>query len=188
VRVVAAHDDMVKWVGDMDTFLPGHDMMIAGNGANQTQSWPYGPVNSEDHPVIKLITVVNSEAHPLIRLTTYLNSGGYLVTRLPTTLIRQHPFLIRLPPISPSLLVVDDFGWERLSTEQAHGFYEIVAERCERNSTIITSNRHITEWGNLFDDSILANSALYRLAHNAHQRIVEGESYRQKKAIKRNIM
>ena len=41
------------------------------------------------------------------------------------------------------------------------------------SSTIITSNRHITEWVNLFDDSILANSALDRLAHNAHQMIIE---------------
>ena len=94
--------------------------------------------------------------------------------------------LIRL--ISPSLLVIDDFGLERLSPEQAHDFYEIVAERYERNSTIITSNRHITEWVNLFEDSILANSALDRLAHNAHQMIIEGESYRKKKATKRNIM
>jgi DNA replication protein DnaC len=94
--------------------------------------------------------------------------------------------LIRL--ISPSLLVIDDFGLERLSPEQAHDFYEIVAERYERNSTIITSNRHVTEWVNLFDDTILANSALDRLAHNAHQMIVEGESYRKKKATKRTTM
>jgi DNA replication protein DnaC len=38
-----------------------------------------------------------------------------------------------------------------------------------------------TEWVILFDDQILANSALDRLAHNAHQMIIEGESYRKKK-------
>ncbi len=94
--------------------------------------------------------------------------------------------LIRL--ISPNLLVIDDFGLEKLTPEQAHDFYEIIAERYERSSTIITSNRHITEWVTLFDDTILANSALDRLAHNAHQMIVEGESYRKKKAAKRTTM
>lgn len=90
--------------------------------------------------------------------------------------------------ISPSLLVIDDFGLERLTPEQAHDFYEIISERYERASTIITSNRHITEWVSLFDDSILANSALDRLAHNAHQMIIEGESYRKKKGTMRPIM
>lgn len=84
--------------------------------------------------------------------------------------------------ITPSLLVIDDFGLERLSHVQAHDFYEIVSERYERCSTILTSNRHITEWMTLFDDQILANSALDRLAHNAHQMIIEGESYRKKLA------
>jgi DNA replication protein DnaC len=94
--------------------------------------------------------------------------------------------LIKL--IAPSLLVIDDFGLQKLTPEQAHDFYEIVAERYERKSTIITSNRHITEWINLFDDSILANSALDRLAHNAHQMIIEGESYRKKKGTMKTIM
>jgi DNA replication protein DnaC len=90
--------------------------------------------------------------------------------------------------IAPSLLVIDDFGLGKLSPEQANDFYEIVSERYERASTIITSNRYITEWVNLFDDSILANSALDRLAHNAHQMIIEGESYRKKKGTLRTIM
>ena len=83
--------------------------------------------------------------------------------------------------ISPALLVIDDFGLERLTPEQAHDFYEIISERYERGATILTSNRHVTEWVSLFDDQILANSALDRLAHNAHQMIIEGESYRKKK-------
>lgn len=53
---------------------------------------------------------------------------------------------------------------------------------------LLTSNRHMTEWVTLFDDQILANSALDRLAHNAHQRIIEGESYRKKKASTRSIL
>lgn len=94
--------------------------------------------------------------------------------------------LVRL--IAPNLLVIDDFGLVRLTPEQSRDFYEIISERYGRASTIITSNRDITEWVKLFDDSILANSALDRLAHNAHQMIIEGESYRKKKGTLRTIM
>lgn len=98
--------------------------------------------------------------------------------RADNTLDRE---LMRL--VSPDLLVIDDFGLERLTQEQAHDFYELVSERYERSSTIITSNRAVDEWTALFDDAILANSTLDRLAHNAHQLVIEGESYRRKKGL-----
>jgi len=80
--------------------------------------------------------------------------------------------------IGPDLLVIDDLGLQKLSPQEANDFYEIVVERHGRASTIITSNRHVEEWEALFDDPILANSALDRIAHNAYQLIIEGESYR----------
>jgi len=83
--------------------------------------------------------------------------------------------------ISPELLIIDDFGLQRLSEEQANDFYEVIVERYARASTVITSNRDVHEWMALFDDAIMANSALDRLAHNAHQLVIEGESYRRKK-------
>jgi len=82
--------------------------------------------------------------------------------------------------IGPDLLVIDDFGLQKLTHQEANDFYEIVVERYGRASTIITSNRHVDEWEALFDDPILANSALDRLTHNAYQLIIEGESYRKK--------
>jgi len=87
--------------------------------------------------------------------------------------------LIKL--ISPELLIIDDFGLQRLSDEQSTDFYEVVVERYGRTSTVMTSNRDVHEWMALFDDPIMANSALDRLAHNAHQLVIEGESYRRKK-------
>jgi DNA replication protein DnaC len=53
-------------------------------------------------------------------------------------------------------------------------------------STVITSSRHVDEWMGLFDDPLLANSLLDRLTHNAHQIIIEGESYRQRVGPKKN--
>ena len=87
--------------------------------------------------------------------------------------------------ISPKLLVIDDFGLQRLTDEQASDFYEIIIERYGRAATVITSNRDVQEWMALFDDPIIANSALDRLAHNAHQLVIEGESYRKRKEPRR---
>jgi DNA replication protein DnaC len=82
--------------------------------------------------------------------------------------------------LAPDLLVVDDFGLRRLTAEQSSDLYEVILERHRRASTIVTSNRAIEEWIPLFDDPILAQSALDRLAHNAYQVVVEGESYRKR--------
>lgn len=82
--------------------------------------------------------------------------------------------------LSPDLLIVDDFGLKRLDHTQACDLYEVIIERHKRTSTIFTSNRGIEEWIPLFDDPILANSALDRLAHNAHQVVIDGDSYRKR--------
>jgi DNA replication protein DnaC len=83
--------------------------------------------------------------------------------------------------ISPDLLLIDDFGLQKLTDQQAGDFYEVIIERYGRASTVMTSNRDVQEWMALFNDPIMANSALDRIAHNAHQLIIDGESYRRKK-------
>ena len=80
--------------------------------------------------------------------------------------------------LAPDLLILDDFALRRLDTTQSNDIYEVVIERHRRSSTILTSNRHVDEWIPLFDDPILAQSALDRLSHNAYQVQIEGESYR----------
>jgi DNA replication protein DnaC len=82
--------------------------------------------------------------------------------------------------LSPDLLILDDFGLRRLSAEQSSDLYEVILERHRRSSTIVTSNRAIDEWIPLFDDPILAQSALDRLAHNAYQVVIEGDSFRKR--------
>lgn len=84
--------------------------------------------------------------------------------------------------LTPELLIIDDFGLRRLDPRASSDIYEIIIERHRRSSTIFTSNRDVTEWIPLFDDPILAQSALDRLAHNAHQVVIEGESYRKRLA------
>jgi DNA replication protein DnaC len=80
--------------------------------------------------------------------------------------------------LAPDLLIIDDFGLKRLNPQQSSDFYEVIIERHRRASTIVTSNRAIEEWIPLFEDPILAQSALDRLAHNGYQVVMDGPSYR----------
>lgn len=82
--------------------------------------------------------------------------------------------------LAPDLLIVDDFALRRLDAQQSSDFYEVILERHRRASTILTSNRSIDEWIPLFEDPVLAQSAIDRLAHNAYQVVMEGESYRKR--------
>jgi DNA replication protein DnaC len=75
---------------------------------------------------------------------------------------------------------VDDFGLKPLHPPAPEDLYEIVNERYERGSLIVTSNRAFSEWPDLFQSPLLASAALDRLAHNAHQILITGDSYRAK--------
>lgn len=86
--------------------------------------------------------------------------------------------------LAPELLIVDDFGLHRLTAQQSSDLYELVIERHRRASFILTSNRAVDEWLGLFDDPILGNSALDRLANAAHQLVLDGPSYRARLAPK----
>lgn len=88
--------------------------------------------------------------------------------------------------LAPKLLIVDDFGLRKLSSQQSADLYELIIARHRRASFAFTSNRSVDEWLALFDDPILGNSALDRLAHASHQIVIEGASYRERLAPKVN--
>ena len=82
--------------------------------------------------------------------------------------------------LSPDLLILDDLGLHRFDHQQSIDLYELVIARHRTASVVITSNRSVEEWLSLFDDPILGNSALDRLANASYQIVIEGESYRQR--------
>jgi DNA replication protein DnaC len=84
--------------------------------------------------------------------------------------------------LAPDLLILDDFGLRKLTAQESSDFYDVLVERDRRAATVITSNRPVDEWVALFDDPILANSALDRFAHRAHQIVMEGPSLRAARA------
>lgn len=80
--------------------------------------------------------------------------------------------------IKMPLLILDDFGLQMLNEAQQTDLYQLIAERYEKSSTIITSNRDFDEWPSIFNNSLLGSAALDRLVHKGIQIIIEGSSYR----------
>jgi DNA replication protein DnaC len=76
------------------------------------------------------------------------------------------------------LLTIDDFALKPLRSPQDEDFHDLVAERYERRSTIVTSNLDFPEWGEAFPNRLLGAATLDRLRHGAYRVVLDGESYR----------
>ena len=90
--------------------------------------------------------------------------------------------------LSPDLLILDDLGLRRLSGQQSADLYQLIISRHRVSSFVINSNRAVEEWLSLFDDPILGNSALDRLANANFQIVIEGTSYREKLSPHRKLL
>jgi DNA replication protein DnaC len=86
--------------------------------------------------------------------------------------------------LSVDLLILDDFGLHSFTPQAAQDFYDVISERYERASLIITSNRAFEEWTEVFNNDLLASAALDRLTHHTHTLTIRGESYRQRQRRK----
>jgi DNA replication protein DnaC len=80
--------------------------------------------------------------------------------------------------LRPDLLILDDFGLRPLTPPGPEDLYDIISERYERGSILLTSNRAPAEWPDLFGDPLLASAGLDRLAHHAQLLLLTGQSYR----------
>ena len=78
------------------------------------------------------------------------------------------------------VLIIDDFALRPLGATETNDFYELVVERHQHRTTIVTSNRDPAEWLTMTADALLAQSAVDRLTSNAHTLVIEGPSYRQR--------
>lgn len=80
--------------------------------------------------------------------------------------------------LRPDLLVIDDFGLKPLPATGPADFYDVINERYEKASILLTSNRAPAEWPELFGDPLLASAGLDRLGHRAIVVTITGRSYR----------
>ena len=80
-------------------------------------------------------------------------------------------------------LILDDFGYVQKNQEETDVLFELVCERYECKSLLITCNQGFAEWDKIFIDKAMAVAAADRLVHHATILDIQGESYRKRTAI-----
>jgi DNA replication protein DnaC len=87
------------------------------------------------------------------------------------------------------LLIIDEIGYLPMSREQANLFFQVVAQRYERGSMILTSNLTFGSWDSAFaDDSVLTAAMLDRILHHSIIVNINGESFRLKDKRKAGLL
>jgi len=82
--------------------------------------------------------------------------------------------------IKPDLLILDDWGMTAFSNQYLNIMNEIISERYEDGSIIITSNRPIENWDELFSEPVISSALIDRIFHNSHIIKIQGKSYRRR--------
>ena len=78
------------------------------------------------------------------------------------------------------LLIIDEIGYLPVDRQGANLFFQLIAKRYEKNSTIITTNQPFSKWTEIFTSPSIANAILDRLLHHSHIVKITGPSYRLK--------
>lgn len=81
---------------------------------------------------------------------------------------------------SPDLLVCDELGYLSLGPQGSHLFFQVISQRHQETSTLLTTNLPFADWGKVFDSTTVATAIADRLVHNSEVLVLEGESYRRK--------
>lgn len=81
----------------------------------------------------------------------------------------------------PQLLVLDELGYLAINQHGADLLFQVISQRYERGSIILTSNKPFKEWPSTFaNDSTITSAVLDRLLHHAEVVLIQGKSYRMK--------
>ncbi len=84
----------------------------------------------------------------------------------------------------PALLILDELGYLPIDKSGADLLFQIISQRYEQGSLIITTNRAFKDWPEIFNnDSTLTSALLDRLLHHTETVVIEGRSYRMKDTI-----
>lgn len=126
-----------------------------------------------------LATAIGMEAAQK-RYITYFISCHDLIAQL-CLAYRENRLESRLRHYSKyKLLIIDEIGYLPIDKLGANLFFQLIARRYEKNSTIITTNQPFSKWAEVFDDSVIAAAILDRLLHHSTIINITGKSYRTK--------
>jgi DNA replication protein DnaC len=80
----------------------------------------------------------------------------------------------------PQLLLIDELGYLPLGTRGSNLFFQVISQRHEKKSTLITTNLPFADWATIFDSTTVATAIADRLVYNSEVLILEGSSYRKR--------
>lgn len=78
------------------------------------------------------------------------------------------------------LIIIDELGYLSLSNQTSKLFFQLISKRYEKGSIIITTNKPLEQWGEIFNDDIVASAILDRLLHHCYPFFINGNSFRLK--------
>ena len=84
----------------------------------------------------------------------------------------------------PHVLLLDEVGYEPLTPEQAHVFFQLINARYEIGFIVMISNKIFAKWAELMSDEAVATAMLDRLLHHAHVVSLKADSYRMKERLR----
>ena len=138
-------------------------------------------------PVVLLLHGTGASTHSWREVAPLLVARGYTVQfitamELLGSLVKgqqQGTLEVRLAQYSkPKLLIVDELGYLPLEPQAGHLFFQLISRRYEQGSVLISSNRPVEEWDEVFGDQVVAAAILDRLMHHSHVVTIRGDSYR----------
>lgn len=130
-----------------------------------------------------LATAIGMET-ALNRISTYFISCHDLILQLKRAHLENRLEQRLKHFTSYTVLIIDEVGYLPLDIEASNLLFQLITKRYEKKSTILTTNKNFSEWGEIFGDSVLANAILDRLLHHSKVFTIKGRSYRTKDIIK----
>lgn len=187
-RLRAAHIGRFKPLADFDWHWPKQidpravaELMtldFLGSATNAILTGPSGvgktmiAQNIAHQAVLAGHSVLFASAGQLLGALAGLDSASVLRQRL-----RRYA--------APTLLVIDEVGYLSYSNRHADLLFELINRRHEKKSTLISTNKAFSEWGEIFPSASCVVALIDRLIHHAEILSIQGESYRRKEAQER---
>ena len=114
------------------------------------------------------------------RSSTYFINISTLTVKIKKTIAEKREETIIKHYLKYSLLIIDEIGYLPIDKETSYVFFQLIAARYEKRSTILTTNQPFSKWGDVFGDNVIASAIIDRLVHHCEIIKISGLSYRLK--------